>query len=159
MRQTMFHFVSRKALSLVVLSRCRPEFEAFLPASQSGFRQGRSTGDCVWAPAPCAQRRSILTSSSTCSAPTCPARLIRFREASWEIVRDIVDEDELALIQLLLEGTSAKVRVENTLSDPFDMDIGSPQGDGRSCRSSLTFTWKHAFKWSDSAATTNTTTS
>ena len=37
----------RKTLSLIVLIRIRPAVEQFLPASQSGFRQNRSTADAV----------------------------------------------------------------------------------------------------------------
>ncbi len=35
----------RKTLSLIVQQRIRPAVERFLPASQSGFRQNRSTAD------------------------------------------------------------------------------------------------------------------
>jgi hypothetical protein len=39
----------RKTLSLITLNRIRPAVEGFLPKSQSGFRQNRSTSDAVWA--------------------------------------------------------------------------------------------------------------
>ena len=38
----------RETLSLIVLIRIRPAVDQFLPASQSGFRQNRSTAVAVW---------------------------------------------------------------------------------------------------------------
>ena len=39
----------RKILSLITLQRIQARVEAYLSASQAGFRKGRSTADIVWA--------------------------------------------------------------------------------------------------------------
>ena len=39
----------RKVLSLITLARTRVAFDLFLSPAQSGFRQGRSCCDVVWA--------------------------------------------------------------------------------------------------------------
>lgn len=47
-----------------------------------------------------------------------------------EIVRPLTDQDEYRMIISLPSGSSAKVRVAGMLSSSFNLDIGSPQGDG-----------------------------
>ncbi len=49
-----------------------------------------------------------------------------------EIAKRELDQDAVRLISVLLSSTTAKVRLGKVVSEPFTLDIGSPQGDGLS---------------------------
>ncbi len=123
----------RKTLSLIVLFRIRPAVEQFLPDSQSGFRQYRSTADVVWA------HKWMI------------ARIMKAREELWILgidmsrafdtidrllllaeLRTIIDEDSWRIVVALLDHTTLQAKIKNALSEPFETNIGAPQGDSLS---------------------------
>ena len=123
----------RKTLSIIVLTRIRPAVEAFLPKSQSGFRQFRSTADVVWT------HKWMI------------ARIMKAREEIWILgidmsrafdtidrlmlltdLRNIIDEDSWRMVAALLDHTTLQAKIKNALSSPFETNIGAPQGDSLS---------------------------
>jgi hypothetical protein len=123
----------RKTLSLIVLERIRPAVEKFLPKSQSGFRQFRSTADVVWC------HKWLI------------ARVMKAREEIWILgidmsrafdtidrlklldeLRSIVDLDSWRMIAALLNHTTLQAKIKTALSNPIETNIGAPQGDSLS---------------------------
>ena len=55
------------------------------------------------------------------------------RQTLLDILREIVEEDELRVIRFLLSGTIINTRINGaTKEKPFESNIGSPQGDSLS---------------------------
>ena len=55
------------------------------------------------------------------------------RDILLQILKNIVEEDELRLIQFLLSNTHIKTRMNNAdINAPFTSNVGTPQGDGLS---------------------------
>ena len=120
----------RKTLSLITLRRIRPEVESFLSKSQSGFRQYRSTSDAVWTHKwliaiimKTAKEIYILGLDMSRAFDTID------RQKLLNELREIIDEDSWRMVKSLLENTNLQARIGQTLSKPFNTDIGAPQGD------------------------------
>ena len=120
----------RKVLSLLTLDRIRPSIEKYLSHSQSGFRPERSTSDVVWthrwlAAKTVTENINIKITGIDMSAA--------FDTINRDILKDIVEEDELRLIQFLLSNTYINTRINNAdINAPFTSNVGTPQGDGLS---------------------------
>ena len=137
----------RKTLSLITLRRIRPEVESFLSKSQSGFRQYRSTSDAVWTHKwliaiimKTAKEIYILGLDMSRAFDTID------RQKLLNELREIIDEDSWRMVKSLLENTNLQARIGQTLSKPFNTDIGAPQGDAAtkataSVQSCLLSTW------------------
>ena len=55
------------------------------------------------------------------------------RDILLQILKNIVEEDELRLIQFLLSNTHMNTRINNAdINAPFTSNVGTPQGDGLS---------------------------
>ena len=55
------------------------------------------------------------------------------RDILLQILKNVVEEDELRLIQFLLSNTHINNRINNAdINAPFTSDVGTPQGDGLS---------------------------
>ena len=55
------------------------------------------------------------------------------RDILLQILKNIVEEDELRLIQFLLSNTHINTRINNAdINTPFTSNVGTPQGDGLS---------------------------
>jgi hypothetical protein len=123
----------RKTLSLIVLQRIRPAVERFLPASQSGFRQNRSTADVVWmhkwliARIMKAKEEILVLGLDMSRAFDTLERQLLING-----LREIIDEDSLRMVHVLLDKTNLQAKIERALSDPFDTNLGAPQGDSLS---------------------------
>ena len=125
----------RKILSLIVLARMRTPINAYLSSSQSAYRAGRSTADIIWA------HRWLI------------AKTLKYRVAihilGLDMSRafDTIDRQKLLdiletipglsndckrLIRILLANTSLIVRFNGILTQSFESNIGSPQGDALS---------------------------
>ena len=125
----------RKVLSLIVVRRAKPRFEARLPPSQAGAREGRSTADGVWV------KRMLIatvmhfkidiyslgTDISQAFDSVDRGLLLEFFEAEGWMV-----EDELRMTRLLLADTTLQVRVGCALSDSITSAVGALQGDALS---------------------------
>jgi len=48
------------------------------------------------------------------------------------IVKNFLDEDEVRMIQLLLSNTTLDIRINKAETEPFNSNMGSPQGDALS---------------------------
>ena len=54
------------------------------------------------------------------------------RDKLIEIVSTFLDEDETRMIRFLLTNTSLEIKMNDIEVEPFESNIGSPQGDGLS---------------------------
>ncbi|GFO27527.1 endonuclease-reverse transcriptase [Plakobranchus ocellatus] len=94
----------RKVLSTIVLNRIRPRVEKYVSNSQSGFRPNRSTSDVVWAHRWITAK--VLNATEVKVNITGIDMSAAFetinRTKILEILRDIIDEDELRIIRFLL---------------------------------------------------------
>ena len=98
-----------KSLSLITLDRIRPAVEQYLAHSQSGFRPDRSTSDVIWTHKWLAAKANIedITIKITGIDMSAAFDTIN-REFLLKILKEIVKEDELRLIQFLLSNTWTK---------------------------------------------------
>ena len=126
---------TRKVLSLVVVSRAKPRFEARLPPGQAGARSARSTADGVWA-----KRMMIAVVmhfnidihwlgtdiSQAFDSVERNTLLLFFERDGW------MAEDELRVTRFLLANTTLQIRVGAALSASFRSDVGTLQGDALS---------------------------
>ena len=125
----------RKVLSLITLDRIRPSIEKYLSHSQSGFRPERSTSDVVWthrwlAAKTVTENIKILNIKITGIDMSAAFDTID-RDILLQILKNIVEEDELRLIQFLLINTHTNTRINNAdINAPFTSNVGTPQGDG-----------------------------
>ena len=46
-----------------------------------------------------------------------------------DIVKEILNEDEIGILKVILAETTLEVKVENAQTTTFESNIGSPQGD------------------------------
>ena len=120
-------------LSNIVLERTKPKVENFLSRSQSAYRQFRSTSDIVWAHkwliarVHVYQEKIYITGIDMSSA----FDTIK-REKLLEILSSFLNSDEIRMIRLLLSNTTLKIKLNNVNTEPFESNIGSPQGDALS---------------------------
>ena len=124
----------RKIVSIVTLQRIRPKVDAYTGASQSGFKQGRSCADIIWA-----QRMLIsVVLTRHWDFHKMGIDMSRaFDTINREKILDVLksagcDSDDLRLVRTLLTGTKLTVRVKSSWSAWFETTIGSPQGDSLS---------------------------
>ena len=124
----------RKTLSIITLNRTRKDTEEFLSHTQSGFRPNRSTADVVWthrflaAKAQSEQIEIYITGIDMSAA----FDTIK-RDKILDIAKDFLQEDECRMIQFLLSNTLITPRVPGaTVSETFQANIGTPQGDSLS---------------------------
>ena len=125
--------IIRKILSNIVLRRIEPKVEQFLADSQAAYRPNRSASDIIWAykliiaKTQTSQIRVYVTGIDMSSA----FDTIR-RDTLINIVKDFHDEDEVRMIQLLLSNTTLDIRINKAETEPFNSNMGSPQGDALS---------------------------
>ncbi|GFS02732.1 RNA-directed DNA polymerase from mobile element jockey-like [Elysia marginata] len=103
----------RKILSTIELSCIRPKIEVYLPTSQSRFRPNRSTSDVIWAHrwlTAKVQKDANLEINVT-GIDTSAAFDTINRKELLTILKEIVEENELHIIQFLLSETTLDVKV------------------------------------------------
>ena len=124
----------RKALSIITLHRIRPCTEEYLSHSQSGFRPDRSTAGVVWAHKWLAAKTKKEDVEIKITGIDMSSAFDTIdRQTLLDILREIVEEDELRIIRFLLSDTIINTRINGaTKEKPFESNIGSPQGDSRS---------------------------
>ena len=137
----------RKVLSLITLDRIRPSIEKYLSHSQSGFRPERSTSDVVWTHRWLAAKTVTESINIKITVKDMSAAFDTIdRYVLLQILKNIVEEDKLSLIQFLLSNTHINIRINNAdINTPFTSNVGTPQGDGRS-PVLFTIYLKHALK-------------
>ena len=122
----------RKILSLVTLGRIRNKIENYLSASQAGFRPNRSTTDIVFAHKILIARIKKYQESFTILGIDLSSAFDTIhRDKLLDILKDIVDRDELTLIRFLLANTKLNLTCGNK-STELTTIIGTPQGDSLS---------------------------
>ena len=47
-----------------------------------------------------------------------------------EILESFLREDEIPIIRILLSNTTLDIKSSSSISNPFDANLSSPQGDG-----------------------------
>ena len=125
--------IIRKILSNIVLRRIQPKVEQCLADSQAAYKPNRSASDIIWAykwiiaKTQTSHIRVYVTGIDMSSA----FDTIR-RDTLINIVKDFLDEDEVRMIQLLLSNTSLDIRINKAETEPFNSNMGSPQGDALS---------------------------
>ena len=125
--------IIRKVLSNIVLERIRPKVEDFLSESQSAYRQYRSTSDIVWAYKWLIARTQVYQEQIYITGIDMSSAFDTIkREKLLEILSSFLENDELRIIRLLLSNTTLTIKLNNVKAEPFQSNIGSPQGDALS---------------------------
>ena len=123
----------RKSYSLVILARIQEKVEKFLGNYQSGFRKYRGTMDAVWAHRfICARSLHYQRISYVLGIDFSKAFDTIDRGKLIEILKTFLNDDEVRMISILLADTSLQLKFEDTEFEPFDTNIGVPQGDSLS---------------------------
>ena len=124
----------RKALSTITLHRIRPCTEEYLSHSQSGFRPHRSTTDVAWAHKWLAAKTKKEDVEIKITGIDMSSAFDTIdRQTLLDILREIVEEDQLRIIRFLLSDTIINTRINGAIKEkPFKSNIGSPQGDSLS---------------------------
>ena len=126
----------RKMTTLIALRRVEKVIDdyTYTMAWQSGYKQGRSCSDIVWA-----QRMLISVvmrkNWSFCKLGIDMSRAFDTvkRDVIIEVLKDAgASEDDVRIVQYLLSNTKLKVRVNSTFSEVFETLLGAFQGDSLS---------------------------
>ena len=123
----------RKTLSLITLQRISDKVNDFFSPSQSGFRRGRSTADVIWGHrwlvAKCQRYKYVIE----ILAIDLSRAFDTIRRGKFlNVLHSFLDTNNVRIIRLLLSETNITVRVDDTLSAPFNTTVGPPQGDSLS---------------------------
>ena len=129
----------RKILAACITNRIKDRLKAEIPPSQAAYRPKRSTTEHVFT--------SKLIIEKTITARNESAHLIMLdmskafdsinRNQLTEDLRDTNETNELHIISTLV-NVSLSIRCENTVSEAFETNTGTPQGN---CASALQFTY------------------
>lgn len=127
-RPVMLLSVVRKVLTSILTTRSSEFIPDYVRESQAGFRTGRSTADGVfYARAMC--ERSLLGNWQYSAA------LLDFSGAFDTLIRQtaldrlVQAEAPIRTVETLISNTTARVKLNRHLSDPFGTNIGVVQGD------------------------------
>ena len=124
--------VLRKVFSLMVLERSRTRTQKFLSKiPQFGFRCGRSTSEITWSQfflvARADHHKKVLR---TLGSDLSRAFGIMGRAKLLKVLKRIPGGGEFRAACVLLKDSTARVKVDGAYPGPFDLNTGSPQGDG-----------------------------
>ena len=127
--------VVRKVLSIVALQRIRPKIDPLIKRYQAGFRRGRSTTEVVWTKrwmVALVMAYEIIIHSKGLDLSRAFDTVERPR--LLQIIGDLpqVNDDEIRMVRLILADTKLQVRIEHVLSEAFDDNMGTLQGDSLS---------------------------
>ena len=126
----------RKINSDILRVRMLERVENYLPENQYAYRAGRSTTAITWtiqtlkATIDRYRERYNTTSIDLTKAFDSMTRVILLE--IFETNRLAKDEDEMRMLQYLLSTTKLRVKVNQTVGEEFDTNIGTPQGDALS---------------------------
>ena len=116
-----------KVISNIVLSAIQPTVEEYPSHSQSAYLQGRSSSEIAWCHRFLAlfaqkfQEENTIIGIDMTSAFNTIERIKLI-----EIVESFQQKDE---IKILLINTSLDIKTSSNISNPFNTNIGSPEGD------------------------------
>ena len=120
--------IIRKILSNIVHTRIKPSLKQYLSPSQSAYREGRCTGDIIWAyrwmiaKAQTVKERIYVTGIDLSSAFDTIDR-----HKLIHLLKQIVGPDEVQMIKVLLRDTTLTIKMKDVIADPFTTNVGSPQ--------------------------------
>ena len=113
----------------IILGRAKPKMENCLSESQSAYRQYRSTSDIIWAHRTLIARVQVYQEKIDITGVDMTSTFdIVKREKLLEILSSFLNKDEIRIIRVLLSNT----KLNNINIEPFESNIGSPQGDALS---------------------------
>ena len=132
--------VIRKILSICMIRRTTEKLETIIPLSQAAYRSGRSTTEHVFA------LKMLIEKAMNSQDYNIFVTLFDMSKAfdtirRPQLIKDlskILDDDELHMFYILLYKMNYTVQVGNARGEPFETNIGAPQGD---CASAPEFTF------------------
>ena len=138
LRAIILFSVLRKILAMCMIKRVGKKIEKYIPYSQAAYQRGRSTTEHIFT------YKLLAEKAITSKDYTVHILLMDLSKAFDTInrstlmddLRKVLDDDELHMIKILLEGVQYVVKCSNILGEPFSTNVGSPQGD---CISALLF--------------------
>ena len=108
----------RKALSIITLHRIRPCTEEYLSHRQSGFRQDRSTADVAWAHKWLAAKTKKEDVEIKITGIDMSSAFDTIdRQTLLDILREIIEEDELRIIRFLLSDIIINTRINGATKE------------------------------------------
>ena len=115
----------------ITIQRIKPDCDNYLSSAQSAYRSNQSTADIVWAHRWIAAKiqRENLKAHITGIDMTSAFDTIR-RDDLINILETIIGEDKVRFARLLLSNTTLDVKMNGVKTENFQINIGSPQGDG-----------------------------
>ena len=128
----------RKILALIMIKRISVKILGRIPITQAAYQTGRSTTEHVFA-------IKILTEmATTTSNYTLHLLMLDMskafdtvnRKTLFEILSEVLNQDELHIMKVLTEDVTLQVKIEEELGEEIITDTGVPQGD---CMSALLF--------------------
>ncbi|CAF1656013.1 unnamed protein product, partial [Adineta ricciae] len=134
-REISLLVVASEVFSRIILNRVQNHLDEQLLEEQAGFRSNRSTIDQIFT------LKMIMEKSRECNRPLsmCFVDIQKAydsvnRDLLWEICKHYgLPPKTDRLIQLLYKDTTAGVRINDELSDSFNIDTGVQQGGIPSC--------------------------
>jgi hypothetical protein len=138
MRPIILLSILRKILAIIMISRTEDRIKSKIPADQAAYQKGRSTTEQVWT------FKVLIERAITSRDLTLFIILLDMSKAFdtvkrhdlIEILREILEEDELHIFKILIEDVKLTIRIGKTKGREITTDIGVPQGD---CLSALLF--------------------
>ena len=127
----------RKILAMCML-RCLHKMSKKIPPTQAAYQQGRSTTEMVYT-------FKVLAEKATTSKDIEITLLLLDmskafdtvkRKDMFEILKEVLDDDELHIIKLLVENVTLQVKVGMKVGNDSKTNIGVPQED---CLSPILF--------------------
>ena len=123
----------RKCLSTITLRRIMPKIDSYLSPTQSASRPGRSTADIVWCGRWLAAKAERFKWQCTVLGMDMSKAFDTVQRGRLvEVMKQIVNTDEVRMVEMLLHNTRLRVKIKNALSAEFPTSIGIPQGDSLS---------------------------
>ena len=119
---------------MCALYRSRDEIEAYISVNQIGFRPFRSTSDIVWTHRWYAAKAALSEIDIHITGIDMSSALETIdRKLLLDILKDILDEDEMRLVRFLLSDTNISIKVKGATDEmPFLANVGTSQGDSLS---------------------------
>ena len=131
MRPVILLTVLRKILSNIALNRIKPSLEQVLSSSQAAYRPNRCTTDVVWAYRwMLAKIQEYVDMEVQVTGIDMSAAFDTInRQELLDMLASVIGEDELRMIRVLLSETTLEVKISDSIPEPFESNVGSPQGD------------------------------
>ena len=136
LRPVILSTLLRKVIAICMLNRITSKLygESNIPVTQAAYRPGRSTTEHVLSlkllieKAISADSYEIIILLKDLSKAFDNVN----RSKLIQILKNILNPDELHIITILLKDTSLQIRYDGKLGETFKSDVGVPQGDGLS---------------------------